>query len=102
MPVKPDSDRLPSSINSPYGSVKPDPDRLPPSINNIYSSVKPDMEADDYTLKEKEKPNRVEESPSSEQPAFSPLSSPPAYVPYHLYSQLLDRVIIFSLNNPLF
>jgi hypothetical protein len=44
--------------------------------------------------KDKEELRRSEPGLSSEQSASSPISNLPAFVPYYLYSQLLDRVFI--------
>lgn len=69
--------------------------RMPPSTNSTDVPPRPDLDGEEIKSKEKDKSPRSESSPSSEQPASSPVTNLPAFVPYHLYSQLLDRVCIF-------
>lgn len=73
------------------------------STHNSEVPIKPSVDLEESKLKdkvkEKEKIIRTEPpSPQSDHSASSPSSGNlPAYVPYHLYSQLLDRVNLLNV-----
>ncbi|XP_003425592.1 SH3 domain-containing kinase-binding protein 1 [Nasonia vitripennis] len=71
---------------------------MPPSTNSIDVPPRPDLDGEEIKSKEKEKLKspKSESSPPSEQPASSPVTNLPAFVPYHLYSQLLDRIAVLE------
>ncbi|KAJ8664336.1 hypothetical protein QAD02_005998 [Eretmocerus hayati] len=64
------------------------------SSSSVDTTVKTDVDGEEVKSKdkEKEKPVRPDPPSLSKQPLSPPIPSPPAYVPYHLYSQLLDRI----------
>ncbi|XP_014205681.1 SH3 domain-containing kinase-binding protein 1 isoform X2 [Copidosoma floridanum] len=68
--------------------------------NNSEAFPKQDLDGDDHKPKEKErdkeKSHKTEPTPSSEQPSPSPATSMPAYIPYHLYAPLLDRIAVLE------
>lgn len=70
--------------------------------NSVDSALKLYIDSDDTKSKEKEKeksPRRLEPpTPVSDHSISSPVSNTPAFVPYHVYNQLLDRVLILNLS----
>lgn len=70
--------------------------RISAATNVIETGLKSDVDSEDNKPKERERGQRVDSS-GTEHLTPSPLTPGPlAYVPYHLYNQLLERIAVLE------